>query len=181
MKDEKHQEGSPALQSATLLRKRARELAKSPPAPAVEDETFTCLEFTLNGSSFAIPIEQTREALRNTLPLTFVPGLPAPYRGIVNIRGEIVPVIDLAMLLGLQQSREELHVLIVLAEGEKVVAFACAGIRRIRNLPRNALQQHPAAQNSRVTQCSAGMGPHGLVLLDPKAMFSILETAVQKN
>lgn len=57
------------------------------------------LTFQLAGQEYALPIKKVREIVQYGA-LTKVPGTPAAIRGVINLRGSVVPVIDLALLLG---------------------------------------------------------------------------------
>ena len=58
------------------------------------------LIFTLNGEVYAIAIDQIREIIGFRSP-TIVPMMPSYLRGIINLRGMVVPVLDLAYRFGL--------------------------------------------------------------------------------
>ena len=58
------------------------------------------LTFVLGGAGFGIPILKVREIIR-LLEITPIPRMPDYVRGVINLRGRIVPVIDLRMKLGL--------------------------------------------------------------------------------
>jgi purine-binding chemotaxis protein CheW len=77
------------------------------PAPALflDDAAKTkaagkYLTFVLGGAGFGIPILKVREIIR-LLEITPIPRMPDYVRGVINLRGRIVPVIDLRMKLGL--------------------------------------------------------------------------------
>jgi purine-binding chemotaxis protein CheW len=57
------------------------------------------LTFTLERESFAIPVIKVREIIR-LIPVTAMPQMPAYVRGVINLRGKIVPVIDLRIHFG---------------------------------------------------------------------------------
>ena len=59
------------------------------------------LSFTLNGELYAISIEQIKEII-GLRPITTVPMMPNYLRGIINLRGMVVPVVDLARRLGME-------------------------------------------------------------------------------
>jgi len=61
------------------------------------------LTFALGGDSYAAGISAIREILE-VPSLTRVPLVPAFVRGVINLRGSVVPVIDLAVRLGLQST-----------------------------------------------------------------------------
>jgi purine-binding chemotaxis protein CheW len=58
------------------------------------------LTFRLAGELFGIDIAKVREVLEFS-SVTKVPGVPAYMRGVINLRGEVVPVVDLRLKLGL--------------------------------------------------------------------------------
>lgn len=61
------------------------------------------LTFTLQGHTFAVPIDSVKELIE--LPeMTPVPMMPAFLRGVMNLRGSVIPVIDLAQRFGLPRT-----------------------------------------------------------------------------
>jgi purine-binding chemotaxis protein CheW len=58
------------------------------------------LTFILDGGAYGIPILKVREIIR-LLEITPIPRMPEYVRGVINLRGKIVPVIDLRMKFGL--------------------------------------------------------------------------------
>jgi purine-binding chemotaxis protein CheW len=56
--------------------------------------------FTLDGDSYALPIERVREIVRMR-SITPVPRVPAAIRGVISLRGEVVEVLDLRRRLGM--------------------------------------------------------------------------------
>jgi len=58
------------------------------------------LTFLLDGVPFAIPVDSVREVV-GCLPITDVPGASPVLRGVMNVRGAVVPVLDLRVALGL--------------------------------------------------------------------------------
>jgi purine-binding chemotaxis protein CheW len=58
------------------------------------------LTFILDGGAYGIPILKVREIIR-LLDITPIPRMPEYVRGVINLRGKIVPVIDLRMKFGL--------------------------------------------------------------------------------
>ncbi len=58
------------------------------------------LSFTLSGVTFALPVEHVREVLEVTT-ITPIPRTPPFMRGVINVRGSVVPVVDLRRKLGM--------------------------------------------------------------------------------
>jgi purine-binding chemotaxis protein CheW len=57
------------------------------------------LTFTLHHESYGVDVLQVREIIRLT-DITAVPQMPAYIRGVINLRGKIIPVLDLRMRFG---------------------------------------------------------------------------------
>jgi purine-binding chemotaxis protein CheW len=57
------------------------------------------LTFLLGEERYALPMPRTREVLRYE-PVTPVPGVPPSLRGVIHLRGRVVPVVDLAVRFG---------------------------------------------------------------------------------
>lgn len=73
------------------------------------------LSFTMDGERFALPIAAIKEILRN-VQLAGVPLMPAHLRGVINLRGAVVPVIDLAALFERAPTRIGRHTSVIVLE-----------------------------------------------------------------
>jgi purine-binding chemotaxis protein CheW len=82
---------------------------------------FLVLE--IEGGRFGIRPSEVREVVR-AVTVSELPGAPAIYEGVINLRGQVVPVVDSRMLLGLP-ARPMLHHdhLVVVEAGEQVLAL----------------------------------------------------------
>lgn len=85
---------------AEVLRRRARRLA-APADPAAGRPTLPVLVFRAGGEGLALPLQELAE-VAPFCGCTPVPGAPAALRGVLNSRGAIQPLFDLALLLGLE-------------------------------------------------------------------------------
>lgn len=66
-----------------------------------EQKTGKYLVFTLLGQDYGVNILQVREIL-GLLPITPIPQSPQYIKGVINLRGQLIPVVDLAVRLGLE-------------------------------------------------------------------------------
>jgi purine-binding chemotaxis protein CheW len=78
-------------------------------------ETNQYLTFTLGDEDFALDIGKVREVLDYTT-ITKVPRMPAYLRGVINLRGNVVPVIDLRYKLGMGAITQSVDTCIVIVE-----------------------------------------------------------------
>lgn len=79
------------------------------------------LVFYLEDQLFALPGEQIIEIL-NMQPITFIPNLPLYIKGIVNIRGKIIPLIDLKLRLDKSEIEYDDKTCIILIQVEEITA-----------------------------------------------------------
>ena len=89
-----------ALRGKQILLTRAAELARVLPETVADTQVFEVLEFGLGKERYAVQTEFVREVCL-VQELTPLPCTPAFVAGIVNVRGQILPVLDLRRLLGL--------------------------------------------------------------------------------
>jgi purine-binding chemotaxis protein CheW len=100
--------------------------------------------FTAASQTYALPAESVVMVLRMAAP-TVVPGAPPHVRGVLNLHGLLVPVIDVRVRLGAPPAppRPGDH-LIVAAEGGRRVALAVDRVLAVRELPDDAVEPAPA-------------------------------------
>ena len=85
------------------------------------------LTFQLAGEEYAIGILQVKEIIPY-LTLTTVPQTPASIRGVINLRGSVVPVIDLALKLGLSPLPVSARSCIVIVETKMAAGSLIMGV-----------------------------------------------------
>lgn len=125
--------------AATLiLRERARVLAHVP--QQVSDTLLEVLEFALGPEHYAVQTEHVGEVYP-LKDLTPIPGTPLFVRGIVNLRGRIVPVLDLKRLFDLAEAPlTDSHSIIVVRGPDLEFALLADVIVGVRTLPLASLQ-----------------------------------------
>lgn len=123
-----------AEETKRVLEERARALTREPARAEATDEWIEVVEFTLAHERYAVASEHVREVypLEELTPL---PCTPSFVLGIVNLRGEILSVIDIKKFFDLpEKGLTDLNKVIVLESEDMVfgmVADAISGVRRI--------------------------------------------------
>ncbi len=111
-----------------LLRARAQRAALTSHDTGVLASIDT-LVVMLGEESYGLPLRALTAAYQVTAPLVPVPCTPPFIAGIANIRGRVVPVIDLAVLLGVSgAATPDLTAIIVVANENMTVAFRVSAI-----------------------------------------------------
>src|SRR5512132_3426191 len=73
------------------------------------------LSFTIAGTDYGLPILTVKEILQHE-ETTRVPGTPPSIRGVINVRGQVVPVVDLAVKFGRGESAVSKRTCILVVE-----------------------------------------------------------------
>lgn len=95
-----------------------RELGDESSAPALPTADFQALVFEVNDTSYGIPIAIVREIVRY-VKLTSVSDVPHAVIGAINVRGEVLPVLDARRRLGQPVARPNLSTPILLLATQK--------------------------------------------------------------
>ncbi|MBI1821376.1 MAG: purine-binding chemotaxis protein CheW [Nitrospirae bacterium] len=112
---------------------------------AVDQKQY--LTFYLAGEEYAIGLLQVKEIIEYGV-LTKVPSMPKSIRGVINLRGGVVPVVDLAVKFGLPESSMTRRTCIVIVEieieGEKsVVGVIADAVNQVMNLSSEDIEPPP--------------------------------------
>ena len=111
---------------------------------AVAEAQREVLVFVLGGEEYAVDILKVQE-IRGYDKVTPIPAAPAFLKGIVNLRGTIVPVIDLRVKFGLAAPRyDATTVMIVLRIGARTIAIVVDGVSDTLPLAASDIKAAPA-------------------------------------
>jgi len=147
-------------------------------ATAVE-QAAQYLTFRLGEEVFALDIAQVREVLDYTA-ITRVPRMPEFMRGVINLRGSVVPVVDLRLKFGMAATERTLNTCIIIAEvaigGERTLLGALAdSVQEVIDLDPGQIEPPPRLGTSIHTEFIRGMGKreeHFVIILDVDRVFS---------
>ncbi len=119
----------------------ARMEASFLPARALPGEYLT---FRLGDEEYGIDIQKVQE-IRSYEPPTRIPNVPSCIKGVVNLRGVIVPIVDLRIKLDCAQAEyTEFTVVIVLAVHGRVVGTVVDSVSDVLNLGATDLKEPPS-------------------------------------
>ena len=157
-------------------------------APATEDEQGQYLIFTLGGESFAIGILAIKEIIEYGT-LTEVPMMPQAVRGVINLRGSVVPVVDLGVRFGRARTEVKRRTCIVIVElsqgGERHdVGVIVDSVNEVIEIPRGDIEPTPSFGAKIRTDFIAGMGKVSgrfVIIIDVARVLSLDEIAEVKT
>ena len=147
--------------------------------------TSQYITFKLGDELFAIDVAQVREVLE-VATITKVPTAPACIRGVVNVRGQATPVVDLRLRFGLPQAKDTVHTRILVMEleldGEPTVLGGIAdSVHEVIELEPGNIDAPPRIAMRWRTDFISGMGKRGddfIIILDVNKVFSHEELAL---
>ena len=145
-------------------------------------QTAQYITFRLGDELFAVNVAQVREVLDLTL-ITKVPTAPAYMRGVVNVRGSAIPVVDLRLRFGLPAVVETVNTRILVLEleidGEQAVLGGIAdSVHEVIELEPSQIAPPPTIAMRWRSEFIQGMGKRGdefIILLDINAVFTASE------
>jgi purine-binding chemotaxis protein CheW len=147
-------------------------------APSVPGST-QFLTFLLGDETFSLEITRVREVLDYTI-ITRVPRTPDYLQGVINLRGSVVPVIDLRLKFGMQAISVSVNTCIIIVEvtvnGEGVVLGLLAdSVQEVIELEGGSIQPAPRIGTRLDTGFIKGIGRQDerfIIILDIDRVFS---------
>ena len=144
--------------------------------------------FSLGDELFGVEVIRAREILSVT-PVTKVPQTPDYLLGVINLRGQVVPVVDMRLKLGLPVSEETedtcVIVVEVLVDSEPIIVGALAdAVREVLEIRTDQIEPAPRLGTRLKTEFISGMGKIGeqfLILLNIDRVFSSDELAIVQD
>lgn len=142
------------------------------------------LTFTLDRELFALNIASVREVLE-LVNITRVPRTPDYIRGVINLRGRAVPVVDLKQKFGLGATERTVNTCIIIVEvsldGEPTVLGALAdSVQEVYEMETGQIEPPPRMGTPIRSEFIRGMGKTGdqfIILLDINKVFTSMELA----
>lgn len=136
----------------------------------LQEENLHLVTFELSGEEFGVDIMQVSEVL--PVPrVTRIPQAPECIRGLINLRGKILVVIDLNKRLGFpSKDTDSLSRIIIVEVKDTVIGMLVNSVKEVIRLPLSSIEPTPEMIKSRINaEYLTGVGKMGnrlLILLD---------------
>jgi purine-binding chemotaxis protein CheW len=148
-------------------------------AEELKIEANQYLTFMLDDEVYALDIRQVREVLDFT-DITKVPRMPDFMRGVINLRGGVVPVVDLRLKFNLGATQKTVDTCIIIIDvtldGETTLLGALAdSVQEVLDLDQSQIQPPPKIGTRLRTDFILGMGKKNdnfIIILDIDRVFS---------
>jgi purine-binding chemotaxis protein CheW len=148
-------------------------------------QTSQYLTFKLGEEVFALDVSQVREVL-DLSPITKVPRAPDFMRGVINVRGSVVPVVDLRLKLGLSATEKSLDTRIIVMEislDEEITTLGAIAdsVHEVMELDPNQVELPPRIGTRWRTEFIRGIGKKEgqfIIILNIEQVFSTNELAL---
>jgi purine-binding chemotaxis protein CheW len=148
-------------------------------------QTTLYITFGLEEEMFAVDVSQVREILDSTR-ITKIPRAPEFMRGVINVRGSVVPVVDMRLKFGMASAENTANTRIIVLEleqdGNTVVLGALAdSVKDVIELEQSQIEDPPRIGSRWRTEFINGIGKRNdefIILLDIDRIFSSDELAV---
>jgi purine-binding chemotaxis protein CheW len=146
------------------------------------------LTFIVGKEIFALDISSVREVLEITA-VTRVPRTPAHMRGVINLRGNAVPVVDMRLKLGMKRADDTVDTCIIIVEIEdggetSVMGAVVDAVREVFEIQPDKIEDAPrmgAAVNSDYIRGMGRQDGSFIILLDIARVFSAEELSMARE
>lgn len=124
--------------------------------------------FSLGSEEYALPIASVHEIIRYTEPRSVV-SEAAWIRGVIGLRGKIVPIYDLAARLGLA-AQADCGKIVIVETGAEQVGVMVDDVEEVLTVSREQLEDVPSATGDSI-DAIAKIGDRLVILLNPEGLF----------
>lgn len=154
-------------------------------ATTTDCDHLQLVSFEIGGEEYAIPIQAVQE-INRMMPMTRVPHSSADVEGVINLRGRIIPVIDLRRRFGLQHSAGDVEsriVVVEVGEDKRVIGFTVDRVHEVIRLDASRVDPPPTLGKTVDCDMILGIGKledRYLILLDLGRLFAHEDVALAK-
>ena len=145
------------------------------------EEKLHILVFTVNKEEYCIPVNQVREIQLYTKP-TRIPYAPYYIKGVINLRGQIIPIVDLSKLMQLGETMAHADSCFIVSEiNSELVGIFVDSVLEVLRLPKEMFHLAPtnivSPINSEYISGVAKWSDRLLILIDFEKIVNTIEIA----
>lgn len=151
---------------------------------AATDEVLQLVSFTLGDEEFGVDILKVQE-INRMVTVTSVPNAPLFVDGVINLRGKVIPIIDLRTRFGMPRKEHDKNTRIIVVELDgKVIGFVVDAVSEVLRIPRSVTEPPPSVVSGVNADYIVAVGKledRLLILLDLEKVFSMDERSSLKD
>src|SRR5436190_5472370 len=131
--------------------------------------------FSLGSEEYALPIGAVHEIIRFTEPRTVASDVPW-IRGVIGLRGKIIPIFDLASRMGLVAAESESGKIVIVETGTGQAGVVVGDVEEVLTVTSDQLEDVPTADGETI-EAIAKIGDRLVILLNPDGLFAAARVA----
>jgi purine-binding chemotaxis protein CheW len=143
------------------------------------------LTFSLAAEEYGISILRVKEII-GMMAITTIPKTPAYVKGVINLRGKVIPVVDIRLKFGMEEMEYTDRTCIIVVEvrtdtGKVLIGIVVDAVSEVLNVRNSDIEDTPAFGTSMNTDYILGMAKAGggvKILLDIDIVISTEETVI---
>jgi purine-binding chemotaxis protein CheW len=143
-------------------------------------KTLQVVTFALGSEEYGVDIAQVQE-INRMVTITHVPRAPQFMEGVINLRGQLIPIIDLRTRFDMERTERTKNTRIVVTEiGNKRVGMVVDSVSEVLRVPVEQIEDAPDLVAGIDTEYIRGVGKMGdrlIIMLDLGRIISGTETA----
>ncbi|HCR13261.1 MULTISPECIES: chemotaxis protein CheW [Solidesulfovibrio] len=138
-------------------------------------ELLQLVTFSIGEEEFGVDILSVQEIIR-MMDITKVPRAPEFVEGVINLRGKVIPIIDLRRRFGLSTRDHDKHTRIIVIEiNNMIVGFVVDSVSEVLRIPASTVEPPPPVVSGLESEYISGVGKledRLLILLDLNKLLS---------
>ncbi len=142
------------------------------------EELLQLVSFKIGNEEFGVDILKVQEIVL-MMQITKMPNAPSFVEGVVNLRGRVIPVVDLRRRLGMESKEADKSTRIIVIElNKKTIGFIVDEVNEVLRIPGSITEPPPsmvAGINSDYITAVGKLEDRLLILLDLEKVFSVKE------
>lgn len=147
----------------------------NPGQKKIDDELLQLVTFSIGEEEFGVNILKVQE-INRTMEITKVPRSPAFVEGVINLRGKVIPIIDLRRRFGLMSKPEDKDTRIIVIEiNSVIVGFVVDAVSEVLRIPASTVEPPPPVVAGVESDYISGVGQlqdRLLIMLDLDKLLS---------
>lgn len=159
-------------EKSRIMRERAKKLASESKTKETAEEKLEILEFMLSGERYGLESLYIREAypLKNFTP---IPCTPAFVLGLVNVRGQVMSIVDIGRFFDLpRKGITELNRVLILSSGDMEFGILADDILGVSQVPVKDIQESLPTLTDIRAEYLKGVTKDRLTILDAKKILT---------